>query len=151
MAIYRTGLLQSSCQSFTLKNIIELMKTDLNQLQLVYRSCALYPLIPTHNGCNFTPWTIKNSWELREICQTTFWCEYFDVIWAAVTVLFIPCATKMLGTIGHYPRQRNNIHKHLYHVYLIHLTALTSCNYKLQTTTWNTMYFCFGHISVRSW
>jgi len=53
MAIHMTGLLQSSCQSFILKNMIELMKTGLNWLQPVHQSCALYPWDNTHNPINF--------------------------------------------------------------------------------------------------
>ena len=60
------------------------------------------------------------------------------MILVVVIVLLIPCAKKMLGTIGNYPRQGNSIHKHLYYVNFIYLTALTSysggqtTNYKLQ-------------------
>jgi hypothetical protein len=42
VAIYRTGLLQSSCQSFTLKNIMKPMKTGLNWLQPVHMSREIF-------------------------------------------------------------------------------------------------------------
>ena len=125
----------ASCPVF--KNIVGPIKTGFNRLQPVHTSRALYPRTFTHNSINFAPWIIKNDWELREIWPNTFGCEYFVVIWVVVIVLLIPCATKILDTIGHYPRQRNNIHKHLWDVHLIHLTALTSCNYIRQTTNCN--------------
>jgi hypothetical protein len=58
--------------------------------------------------------------------------EYFVVIKISLIVLLLPCLTKMLGTIGYHPRHKNNTHKHLYHVFLINLTPLTSCSYILQ-------------------
>ena len=112
-------------------------------LQLVYRSCETHTWVPTHNPSNFAPLIIKNSWELRKIWPNTFWCTYFVMIGMAFTVLLVPCATKLLGEIGHHIRHNNNTHKHMYHVDFIHLTTLTSCiyilhptNHKLQTTNY---------------
>ena len=43
----------------------------------------------------------------------------------------------MWGTVRHHQLHHTDTYKHLYHVYLIHLTSLTSCNYILQTATVN--------------
>ena len=89
------------CSPVASQNITKPMKTSLNQFQLVHMSCELYPTLSRIIPSN-SPWIIKNGWELREMWPNTFWCKYFVMIWVVVIVLLIPCATKILDTIGHY-------------------------------------------------
>jgi hypothetical protein len=53
-----------------------------------------------------------------------------------LTVLLVPCATKLLHAIGHHVKHDNNTHKHMYNVDFVHLPTLTSCIYILQTTNY---------------
>ena len=71
-----------------------------------------------------------------------FFCDQNNIDRTAYNLCY-----KMWGTIRCHKLHKTNTHKLLYHLYFIHSTSLTSCNYILQT---NTMHFCFGHILVRS-
>ena len=58
----------------------------------------------------------------------------------AFTVLLVPCATKLLGAIGHHIRHKNNTHKHIYRFHSFNnpdKLHLHPTNYKLQTTNFN--------------
>jgi hypothetical protein len=86
-----TGLLQFSCQSFILKNIIEPKKSGLNQLQLADMSHALYPIFPhiipliTLHG--------SSKWLRTERDMTKYILhKYFVLIRITLVVLLIPCA-----------------------------------------------------------
>jgi hypothetical protein len=59
--------------------------------------------------------------------------QVFVVIRMTLITLLIPCAIKMLGTRGWFPKYSNITPNNVYHVYFIHLTSLVIYN-GLQTT-----------------
>ena len=59
-----------------------------------------------------------------------FLCDQNNIDCTAYNLCYI-----MWGTVIHHQLHHNNTHEHLYLVYFIYLTALTSANYILQTAT----------------
>ena len=130
-----------------------LIKTRFKSVATGFLWKPLLDHVSTLTFIDFHPWIIKNGQELVKIWQKSFLHKYFVMIRMTLITLLITCAIFFFGTPGYYPRHINNTLNHVYDVYFISSTPLTSYN-NLQTTDmigWVlAMSFHSGHKIVKS-